>query len=218
MTPRPTDDLIDKLAADAAPVRPLASPARRALATLILLALPSAAAFVLFSATNPLAMRGPGGERQAALELLAMLTTGALALLGAFHLAIPGRSRRWLAAPVLPLIAWLMLSGLGCYRDLVRDGPSGWQVGHSADCFFFILGASLLLGVPLAWRLSRASPINPLPVAALGGLASAALSAVLLSFFHPFAVTFIDLAMHSLAIVAVIAVASLLRRRMLRAA
>jgi hypothetical protein len=71
------------------------------------------------------------------------------------------------------------------------------------------------LGAPLLWRLSRASPIEPLPVALLGGLGAAALAAFLLQFFHPFAVTFIDLAVHLVSIGLVVGVAALLRRRTL---
>lgn len=218
MTARPTDRLIDLLSADAAPVRPLRSPMRRALATLALLAALGVLAILLLPHSNPLAMRGAGEEAQAGMELAAMLATGALAVVGAFHLSIPGRSRRWLALPLLPFAVWLMLSGVGCYRDLIQHGSSGLELGHGADCLVFILGASLLLGVPLLWRLSRAAPIDPLPVAVLGGLGAAAFSAFLLQFFHPFAVTFLDLAVHLVAIAIVIGLTALLRRPILRCA
>lgn len=218
MTARPTDRLIDLLSADAAPVRPLRSPMRRALATLALLAALGVLAILLLPHSNPLAMRGAGEEAQAGMELAAMLATGTLAVVGAFHLSIPGRSRRWLALPLLPFAAWLILSGVGCYRDLIRHGSSGLELGHGAACLVFILGASLLLGAPLLWRLSRAAPIDPLPVAALGGLGAAAFSAFLLQFFHPFAVTFLDLAIHLVAIAIVIGLTALLRRPILRCA
>jgi hypothetical protein len=83
------------------------------------------------------------------------------------------------------------------------------------DCLIFILATSVVLGAPLLWRLSRASPIEPLPVAVLGGLGTAALAAFLLQFFHPFAVTFIDLAVHLSAIGLVVGATAFLNRRML---
>ena len=72
--------------------------------------------------------------------------------------------------------------------------------------------------MPLLWLLSRARPIDPAPVALLGGLGAAALAAFLLQFFHPFQVTFIDLAFHLLAVTIVIGGAALVRRRALRPA
>ncbi len=218
MTNRPTDQLIDLLSSNVKPVAPLPPPLARAGVTLAAMALLSGLAFVLLHESNPLQSRGPGGEGLVWFEMLAMLATGILAVTGAFFMAIPGRSRYWLGAPLVPFAAWLLLSGAGCYRDLVRAGPAGWQLGHSMDCLIFIVGASLLLGAPLVWRLSRAAPIDPLPVAALGGLGTAALAAFLLQFFHPFAVTFIDLAVHIASIIIVIGLTALLKRPMLRPA
>jgi hypothetical protein len=63
--------------------------------------------------------------------------------------------------------------------------------------------------------LSRARPIDPLPVALLGGLGTAALSAFVLLFFHQTAVTFIDLAVHLVAILLVMGAAAMLRRQTL---
>lgn len=218
MTVRPTDQLIDLLSSNMKPVAPLRPPLARAGMTLAAMVLLGGLAFLMLQESNPLQSRGPGREGLVALEMLAMLATGVLAVTAAFFLSIPGRSRSWLAAPVVPLAAWLLLSGAGCYGDLVRNGPAGWQFGHSMDCLVFIVGASLLLSTPLVWRLSRAKPIDPLPVAALGGLGTAALAAFLLQFFHPFAVTFIDLAVHIVAILFVVAVMSLLKRPLLRPA
>jgi hypothetical protein len=128
---------------------------------------------------------------------------------------VPGASRRWLIAPLPPFAIWLLASGLGCYRDLLRLGPEAWTVGHGGSCLGFIVGGGLLIGGPLLWRLSRARPVDPLPVALLGGLGSAALAAFLLQFFHPFGLTVIDLAIHFGAVLIVVAISGLLRRRTL---
>ncbi len=52
-------------------------------------------------------------------------------------------------------------------------------------------------------------------MALLGGLGVAAVSAITLQFFHPFAVTFLDLGMHFLAILIVVGIVGLFHRRML---
>jgi hypothetical protein len=52
-------------------------------------------------------------------------------------------------------------------------------------------------------------------VALLGGLGAAALSALLLQFFHPFALTLVDLAVHFGAVAIVIGLAAVSRRRTL---
>lgn len=214
MTSRSTehgvDKIIDALAADARPVTALRSPWRRAATTLGLFALAGAIAIAL-SDVGALLARYAGREIQLAVEMAAILVTGLVAIAGAFHVAIPGRSRLWLAAPLPFLFAWLMLSGASCYRA----GPFRWEFGDSLHCLAFITGTSAVLAVPLVWRLSRASPIYALQVALLGGLGVAALSAFLLHFYHPFDVTVVDLAVHLSAILGVTGAMALLRRPVL---
>ncbi|HVM36840.1 MAG TPA: NrsF family protein [Sphingomicrobium sp.] len=212
------DALIDALASDAQPVRPLRSPLKRALSWLIAVAALSGALIPAVADVGQLAARYSGREALMVVELSAMLATASLAILGAFFIAIPGRSRRWLLAPVAPFLAWLLLAGAGCFQLFASTGSTGGGVADSLDCLFFILLASLLLGAPLIWLLARARPLEPLPVALLGGLGTAALAAFMLQFFHPFAVTFVDLAVHVLAIALVVAASALLNRRALSAA
>jgi hypothetical protein len=209
------DSLIDVLAADVRPVRPLKPPVVRAAGWLAIVALLGAFALYSLSDVQQLLTRYEGRSEMMALEMTAMLATGVLAIVAAFMASVPGRSRHWLLAPVAPFIAWMLFSGAGCYRDFVRTGLSGLEMGHSLDCLIFIVGVSLPLGATLVWLLSRARPIDPLPVAMLGGLGTAAIAAFILQFFHPFAVTFVDLAIHLVAIAAVVGVTALLNRRTL---
>ncbi len=209
------DALIDTLAADVRPVWRLKPPFIRAAGWIGVVALLSGLGIYLLSDVQELTSRYAGREEMLALEMLAMLLTGVIAIVGAFFAAIPGYSRRWLIAPIVPFIAWLLLSGAGCYRDLVRNGPSGLEIGHSLDCLLFIVAVSVALGPPLIWLLARARPIEPLPVALLGGLGLAATAAFILQFFHPFAATFVDLAIHLFAIATVVMVVAMLNRRAL---
>ena len=207
-----TEQLIERLAGDARPVRPLAPPVRRAMATLAMFALAGGAAVAIAGDVPRLLERYSGREALMWLEMAAMLTTALTAVTGAFVLSIPGASRRWLLAPLPALLIWLSLSGLGCYQDLIRLGAEGWGWGHGRDCLLFILAGSALVGIPLLWRLSRAHPVDPLPVALLGGLGAAALSALLLQFFHPAVLTMLALAVHFGAVAAVMGIAALIRR------
>lgn len=214
MSERSTEQLIADLASDAQAAKPLPAPWRRALITLAAIAVVGFVAIVLMADPSTLRARYAGREDMMALEMAAALATGALALTAAFFLAIPGRSRRWMLSPLLPFIAWISLSGMGCYRDLL-GGATGAASGDGVDCLIFIVGASLVLGIPVLWLLARARPLEPLPVAAMAGLGVAALAAFLLQFFHPFTVTFLDLGMHLIAVLIVIGAAAMLNRRTL---
>lgn len=213
-----TEQLAERLVGDLQPVAVLPRPIRRAVAAGTGLMAAGASVILLFADRNVLRWRMAESGSLFAVELLASLLTAAAALLAAFQLSIPGASRRWLLLPIGSAVAWLIVSGLGCYRDLLRNGPAGAGVQHGPDCLLFILASSLLVAPPIAWLLSRARPIEPLPVAVAGGLAAAALSAFLLQFFHPFTVTFLDLGVHVLAVLLVIGLLALLRRPMLRPA
>lgn len=212
MSARSTEQLIDLLAGQAQPVRPLASPGRRAAVTLLMLGAAAAAAVAVAGDVSGLLARYNGREVLMVAEMAAMMLTAVLAVLGAFAMAVPGGSRRWLLAPLVPLTTWFALSGLGC---VFSDGA--WAPADH-DCFTFIVAAGTLAGAPLLWRLARTRPIDPLPVALLGGLGAAATAAFILQFFHPFPLTFLDLALHTAAVLALLAAATLLRRWTLRPA
>lgn len=179
---RATEALIASLAAQTRPVRPLASPWRRAgawlvLATLILSAI--TAWFGLRPGLGALLMT-PRFD----LELLGAVATGGLSIIAAFHLALPDRSARWALAPVPALGAWLATLSGGCYADFVTLGPDGLHLGTSFHCFQTIVFTSLALAVPLLVMIRHAGPIRPGLTACLGGLGVAALASAALTLFH----------------------------------
>jgi hypothetical protein len=71
-------------------------------------------------------------------------------------------------------------------------------------CLKFILLISLPLASLLTWLLLRACPLRPGLTAMLGGLASAAAAAALLTLAHPFDATAGDLSMHLVAVLLVV--------------
>jgi hypothetical protein len=137
--------------------------------------------------------------------MVATFVTGLAAVIAAFYLSLPDRSRLWMLLPVPPLLMWLASSGYGCYRNWIAYGPQGWGLGRSSDCFVFIVTMSIPVAGILYLALRRALPLEPLRVMATGGLGVAALAAATLQFYHPFDVTIVDLAVHVVAVLIVVA-------------
>ena len=194
-----TPELIERLARDAVPVKRLESPARRTclfLAGVVVLV----AALILIRGIAPGSLERLS-ETRVALETAATALTGVAAILSAFTLAIPGRSPFWVVVPIPPLAVWLAASGYGCYRNWVEYGADGsLALGRSADCFVFILCASIPMALVLFFALRRARPLNAVPVLAVGALGVAGLAAAALQLFHPFDVTVTDLTVHVVAV------------------
>jgi len=206
-----TDDLISRLAADLRPVRPLRPPLLRALAWLGPAIMAVAGCVAFFGLRDDFAERMTRPHE--VLQLLLAGLTGVLAAVAAFQLALPDRSRRWLLLPLPAAAGWLATLGWGCLADLARIGPQALSLGVSWGCFRFIV----LMGVPLAlslvWMLRHAGPIRPVPVAALGGLAGAALCAAGLSLFHHLDAAAMVLAWHGGTTAVVVIAFALLGRR-----
>lgn len=201
-----TERLIAALAADAAPVRRLRPPLVRAglfLATVAAVAVPAVLAFADLGAVMA-RWRDP----MVGLEVAGALLAGVAGIVAAFHLALPDRVRAWAFLPAPFLALWIAASGAGCYAAWVKTADAGLELGEGATCLGFLLGVGLPLGAGLLWMLRRARPLAPVPVAITGGFAAAALAALLLQFFHPFAVTIVDLGMHAAAVAIIVAASS----------
>jgi hypothetical protein len=213
--PMKTDQIIDNLAAELAPVRVLRPPAARALLWLAVVGVVSAALILRFTQWGAILPRLQ--TPRVALETAATALTAITATIAAFELSIPDRSPRWAWLPVPTLLVWLTASGLGCLANGLGTHGADGPMGESAHCFVFITGASVPLAIGLFWMLRRARPLDPLPVAAIGTLGVAATSAFVLQFFHPFDITVIDLALHLAAIGLVVLIGTALRRPLLDA-
>lgn len=202
-----TEQLIAQLAAGAGPVRRLRPPLLRAIFWLIGVAVIGAIVVPFYGDFGLLA--GKSRDPKFVLEMAGTLLTGIAAVIAAFELSLPDRSPAWAWLPLPPLILWLGSSGYNCWRDWIEFGDRGWHFGESSDCFVTIIGFSIPLGIALLIFLSRAKPLTPTPVAALGGLGVAGLAAFFLDFNHPFDASFLDLGWHAVAIGLVIAGSSL---------
>jgi hypothetical protein len=210
-----TDQIIDKLSAELAPVRVLHPPAMRALLWLAVVGIMSAALILRFTHWGVILPRLQ--TPRVALETAATALTAITATIAAFQLSIPDRSPRWAWLPVPTLLLWLAASGMGCLSNGLGMHNADGPLGESPHCFVFITGVSIPLAIGLFWMLRRARPLDALRVAAVGTLGVAATAAFVLQFFHPFDVTVIDLALHLAAIALVVLIGISLRRPLLDA-
>jgi hypothetical protein len=210
----PNDRLIDALVADLRPVRPLLPPALR---TLIWLMLVAAVAIGLAMFADVAAMwRRIAAIPDMWLAVLGSIATMATAVFAAFELSLPDRPRAWAFLPLPALALWVGASGLGCMRAYVLPGTHVAAFGEMRDCLLFIIGLSVPLAAALIIMLRRAYSLAPPLTAAMAGLASAAAAAMLLNFFHPFDATAADLAVHSVAVLIIVAAARAVGSRTLQ--
>ncbi len=200
-----TEGLIAELASDLRPVRRLHPPLLRASLWLGVIAV-LAIVFVGGFADMPTFMRR-ASDPKLMLELTGTLLTGVLAVIAAFELSLPDRSLRWALLPLPTLLLWVGSSSYSCWRHWIVSGPNGDGVGEGLHCFAWIVAFGIPLGISLFVLLRRAKPLAPAPVAAMAGLGVASIAAVLLQFFHPFDVTFIDLGLHIAAVITVVVLA-----------
>ncbi len=214
MSRSPNDDrLIEALAAELRPVRPLRPPFLRAAVWLGTVAV-LAALLAVFSDL------GAVGRRLAAapdlyLAVVGSVLTSILGAVAVFELGVPGRSRAWVLLPLPALLLWVGASGLGCLRAWLAPDTHVAVLGEARDCLVFIVSLSLPLAVVLFAMLRRAHALYPGLAAATGGLAVAAAAASLLNFFHPFDAAATDLAVHAVAVAGVVAISRAFAGRIL---
>lgn len=175
-----TDDLIRQLATDLTPVRRVAPPWAAAAIWLAFALLLVGTGVLVSGFRHDLAERLMLADEQ--VNLAAALLTGVAAAFAAFQLALPDRSPRWAVLPLPFAALWVSGLGLGCLRDLAEQGSLA--LGTSFGCTRFILGFGIPMTAVMLWMTRHAAPIRPGPVAALGGLAAAALASVGLSLVH----------------------------------
>lgn len=182
-----TDRLIETLAGSAAPVRRLRPPMVRASVWLAGAGALIAAITLFHAAKEGHSIRhvfGGFSDLGFTLQWLASVATGVTAIIAAFELALPDRSRRWRLLPLPAVALWLLTIGHGCLTDWIERGPDGFVAGHSFECFAVIIGTSLPLGLGLGFALRHAEAAWPLETITVGALGTAALSAAGLSLYH----------------------------------
>jgi hypothetical protein len=208
--------IIQSLAADLKPVKPLRPPGARAL---IWLAVVVAAGLALSAMADRTAV---AARLDAApdmwLTAVGSALTMVLAAVAAFQLSLPDRNPLWALVPLPAAGLWIAASGAGCLRTWLVPGIHAADINDSKDCIIFILAISVPLSALLLAMLRRAYALRPGLAAATAGLASAAAAATLLNLFHPYDASATDLVVHVAAVGLVIAANRAFGGRMLQAA
>ena len=198
------DSLIERLSGTLEPVQILPSPWRRA-ATWFGAALWFAGLFAVFADFAAMRVRFLATPDLAFSEAGAILTA-ALASVAAFQTSIPGRSAAWAWLPVPALGMWLGAGTAGCLRLSPAYGTIPEPHMHAMACLWFLVFVSVPMSALLLVMLMRACPLRPGLTTLLGGLASAAAAAALLSLIHPFDANAEDLLIHLAGIVIIVGI------------
>src|SRR6266566_7584480 len=171
-----TDDLVEMLARDAAPVRLLASPWKRTTVWLALSALPAALVVMWLSPDVSRIIRVHGPRFW--VEQAAAVATAAAAAAAALISVLPGRPRSSRFLPIVPLALWAGILLWGCVRDWQTRGFDALAVHSDWPCVMAILLAGIVPALAGVVLLRRGAPLTPALTAAYGGLAVAALGSV----------------------------------------
>lgn len=196
-----TNLLIDRLAADNAPVQCLRCPARRT-TTWLALAVPyvMAVAWLLAKHSD---FAGMASDQRLMIEQIAALATAVAAAFAAFAITVPGYDRRILLLPALPLLIWLGSLCVGSADEFVRDGIAGLWLRPEWVCVRWILAIGTVPAIVLVFMLRKGAPMAPYTTAALGGLAAASLAHFCMRAFQPEEVSVLMLVWHTGTLVAV---------------
>ena len=182
MTERSTKDLIEMLAAEAKPARPLPAPALSAALWLGIAGL-FVAAIVLFGHSRP-NLIGIISDPGQAILFAGFLLTAIVSAWAAFTIGFPETDGRWGLAPTPAIALCLLGAGIGCYADWLRLGPEGLRLGTSFSCLAWIAAVSLPIDALMLVLLRHAAVIRPRLALILGMMAAASLSAAALMLIH----------------------------------
>ena len=178
-----TDTLIQRLAQECRPVRPLLCPLRRTVLWFAIAAPYLALVVLVASPRSDLA--GMIQDWRFVIEQAAALATAVTAAFAAFASTVPGYNRKLLFLPLAPLAVWLGALGHGCVLEWSRHGLEGLWLYSDWFCVRSVLIAGALPAVAMAVMLRRGAPLFPHMTVALGGLAAAGLGDFGLRLFHP---------------------------------
>jgi hypothetical protein len=165
-----TEDLIDRLARDAAPVAPLPAPGVRTMMWMLWAALYLLIVGVIMRTT--MVTGGATLTPVYALQQGAALFTAIAAARAAFVSVIPGAPGGALWLALAGAIAWLAAGVWGVSADFRVSGTFGISTQSDWPCVVSIMLGGLVLGGPLVWALRRGAPLTPHVTALLAGLAA----------------------------------------------
>lgn len=208
-----TEDLIDRLARDAAPVAPLPAPGARTALWALWAALYLIIVGVIMRTT--MATAGAALTPVYVLQQGAALFTAIAAARAAFVSVIPGAPAGPWTLALGGAVAWLAAAAWGVSADLRVAGTIGISTQSDWPCVVSIMFGGLVLGGPLLWALRRGAPLTPHLTAFLAGLAALSIANIEACLTRPHAFASTILLWHGSTIVLVALVCAVAGRRWL---
>jgi len=209
-----TEELIERLAANAAPVQCLRPPYLR-LARWLLVSVPWVAAVVFVMGLRPdIAARLT--DTRWLVEQGGALATAIMAAMAALCAGVPGRPRWEHYLPLVPLAVWLGALGQGCLQAWLVSGSAGLALQPDWQCLPGIVFVGFVPAVAIAVMIFRGSPINPMKTTALAALAAGGLAEVGLRLFHQQDASLMVLVWQAGTVFGLTLIAGLLGRQFLR--
>jgi hypothetical protein len=208
-----TDVLIERLARDFKPVRPLHRPWTRAALWLLGTSLYLGALTLSMTSKDDVAANAT--HWRFIVQQLAAIATGISAAVAAFTSVAPGYSRQAFLLPALAVSAWLATIIVGFPQEWHEAGLAGPAVQREWLCVLTIVLGGLLPAVGLAVMLRRGAPLTPRLTTALGVLAAAGLANVVACVSHPHPSSIAVLVWHGTTIVALFCLGGALGRSVL---
>lgn len=188
-----TDRLIEQLAAQARPVRPLAPPLLRTLAwcgAVVAIAL-VLVALMGWRGAPPEDFALPGGRW----SWWGSVAAGLLAAYAVFQVSVPGRSPAWAWLPLPAAVAWFAGMGWGCLAQVRADGGVALGLG-SWHCALAITLVSTPMLLVMLLLVRHAGVVRPVATAVLAMLSAAGLSSAAVSLVHGHESALLTLAWH----------------------
>jgi hypothetical protein len=196
-----TDNLIESLAKNLAPIEPLWRPGMRAAAWLL-----GAALYVwalTLSMTSGPDIAASGTDTRLLLPQLVAIATSILAVTAAFGSVVPGYSKHVFVWPLIATLAWLGTLIVGSLQQW--RGPATILAAQSE---WLCVGLIVLGGAPLvavlAAMLRRGAPLRPAVTAALAAIAVGTLANVGACVSHSHTNNDVTLVWHGGAILALV--------------
>jgi hypothetical protein len=178
-----TDLLIDRLARDFKPVRPLRRPWMRTALWLLGTSLYLGALTLSMTSKDDVAANVT--HWRFIVQQLAAIAIGISAAVAALISVAPGYSRRVFLLPALMVTAWLGTLIVGFPQEWHQAGLVGPAVQREWVCVLTIVLGGAVPAVGLAVMLRRGAPLTPRLATALAVLASAGLANVVACVSHP---------------------------------
>jgi hypothetical protein len=197
-----TDDFIEQLAREVAPVTPFAQPWRRAAIWFVGTAVYIGLLAAMMTTSADLSANSLW---RFLLPQLAAIGLSALAAAAAFASIVPGASSRVLLGPSIALAVWIGILIVGSVQEWGRAAVANVAPSREWLCVAMIVVGGALPALAMARMLRAGAPLTPRVTGALVALAAAGVANVGACVTHPHTSSVVVLLWHGATVAALVA-------------